>query len=785
MKQLLNLKTQTRSLLTRCVITLACTVVLGTPAAIAQTLKLKPGQQFSYETMERYVIRTQEHSSKNFYYSRYNYLVSGIEGDNYVIKVSPQQYLADGINGIVFDSSAPSAEQENELLAVVQNAVSKLNFTIVVNKTGKLMDIRDTAGAQAFITAKLTERNTFKVKNHDIIASEGPQVNYLDNFIYGSAQVFKASVKQPAGNNVTKAGAGVRSVRKKDAETGLIVISERDSTANKIFADTNKYESIKYSHRLQMVKGNVYPVYAEASRTIGYDNYYTPLNKAKRKLAVLLDEVLNNKGALGMHERAQRSIDSLDKLFKPDDWAYQGAKVYVLGFIGSNEYIQLLEKVPYAYLEKDGLVNVKLGRQLANGNTTQLRTALQILFTKMLWDKKYPSNVDNLCNDIHDNLGKQVKNAKDPRAIKKILDALMETEQLRIHAVNEILAGLKTYCRVKLATDAKQLTPYINFNYNSLYDKASRYRMLIFDELIKKQVPDSILTAYNDYTIEMVKGNIAAINSGDVPGMSKYRVEPFLGPRRVLYKKYLAEAYYRKSLLQKDRSVAYLQMAVDYLPNQQDLMNNRGGFERENAYVASKPYKELYMKAAESGALSPEQLLKQYVDLVVIEPERYPSLKEKYIKSFPAGDFKKFFNDALKEKLPSTPDFTLNDRSGKQLAMKDQKDKFTFVDFWGTWCGACVDEIHRVEALYKKGIAPGKLTVTTIACFDKKKNVDDFMEARKYTYPVLMSDGKVEKDFKVIGYPTKLLLLPNGTYLDIPYQADYKPIVEKYLAWEM
>ncbi|MGY3053189.1 hypothetical protein ACVWYG_001387 [Pedobacter sp. UYEF25] len=75
--------------------------------------------------------------------------------------------------------------------------------------------------------------------------------------------------------------------------------------------------------------------------------------------------------------------------------------------------------------------------------------------------------------------------------------------------------------------------------------------------------------------------------------------------------------------------------------------------------------------------------------------------------------------------------------------------------------------------------------VTTVACHDKKKNVDDFMAKTKYTYQVLMSDGKVEKDFKIRGYPTKLLFLPNGVYLTIPYLSNYQDILKKYLEWEI
>jgi hypothetical protein len=80
---------------------------------------------------------------------------------------------------------------------------------------------------------------------------------------------------------------------------------------------------------------------------------------------------------------------------------------------------------------------------------------------------------------------------------------------------------------------------------------------------------------------------------------------------------------------------------------------------------------------------------------------------------------------------------------------------------------------------------PEKLMVTTIACYDKKVLVDEFMEKKNFKYQVLMSDDKIEKKFKVASYPTKLLLLPNDVYLMIPSSNDYKAAVKKYVSWEL
>ena len=127
----------------------------------------------------------------------------------------------------------------------------------------------------------------------------------------------------------------------------------------------------------------------------------------------------------------------------------------------------------------------------------------------------------------------------------------------------------------------------------------------------------------------------------------------------------------------------------------------------------------------------------------------------------------------------------LKERKGTEVKNTDFKGKFTFIDFWGTWCGACVAEIDKIEDLYVNNPVPEKLNVTTIACYDKKTLVDEFMEKKGFKYQVLMSDDKIEKQFKVQSYPTKLLLLPNNVYLAIGFRDDYKAILKKYTEWEL
>jgi thiol-disulfide isomerase/thioredoxin len=54
------------------------------------------------------------------------------------------------------------------------------------------------------------------------------------------------------------------------------------------------------------------------------------------------------------------------------------------------------------------------------------------------------------------------------------------------------------------------------------------------------------------------------------------------------------------------------------------------------------------------------------------------------------------------ERRPSAPDFTLHNLEGKSVSLSDFKGKVVLVNFWATWCTACLKEIPDLVALQQK-----------------------------------------------------------------------------------
>lgn len=109
------------------------------------------------------------------------------------------------------------------------------------------------------------------------------------------------------------------------------------------------------------------------------------------------------------------------------------------------------------------------------------------------------------------------------------------------------------------------------------------------------------------------------------------------------------------------------------------------------------------------------------------------------------------------------PDFTLKTINGESFTLSSLKGKYVILDFWGSWCGWCIEAIPQLLEFAKKN--KDKVVVVAIACNDTderwraavaKYKMNDFIN-------VLDKEKKVSKLYKVRAFPTYLLISPQGT----------------------
>ena len=104
--------------------------------------------------------------------------------------------------------------------------------------------------------------------------------------------------------------------------------------------------------------------------------------------------------------------------------------------------------------------------------------------------------------------------------------------------------------------------------------------------------------------------------------------------------------------------------------------------------------------------------------------------------------------------------------SGDAFEFDSLKGNYVLIDFWGTWCGPCIEEMPKVKEYQEKH--KDKLTVLGINQGDTKEKIDKFITPNGYNWTHLM-DGKGDANFvfkfNVAGFPTKFIVDPKGKIL--------------------
>lgn len=123
---------------------------------------------------------------------------------------------------------------------------------------------------------------------------------------------------------------------------------------------------------------------------------------------------------------------------------------------------------------------------------------------------------------------------------------------------------------------------------------------------------------------------------------------------------------------------------------------------------------------------------------------------------------------ALESGDAPAPDFTLPSIDGGQVALSSFRGKWVILDFWGSWCIWCIKGFPALKEAYAK--YDGKVEVIGIDCGDSE---DAWKTAvAKYKLPWVhvynaASDNSVDKVYGIQGFPTKMIVNPEGKIVDI------------------
>ncbi len=247
----------------------------------------------------------------------------------------------------------------------------------------------------------------------------------------------------------------------------------------------------------------------------------------------------------------------------------------------------------------------------------------------------------------------------------------------------------------------------------------------------------------------------------------------------------LAYAYYSKYLFTKGvdsaNAAQYLAKAALCSPAGTAVGNDHSASDRLFLRNAKESYRDTYMEHLFDNR-DTVLALNNFVKLLNSAPKNIMAMERSYSKYFPKGDFKSFF---AKEVVPTwqiAPDFILKGIDGGQHTLGDYKNNWLLIDFWGTWCQPCRQEMPQINAFNHKLTDKDHTGIKflSVACRDNADKVKSYLSFNKFTIPVAMANDTIENQYHIMGYPTKILVSPNGRMIEVAFGDNWEEVIEQF-----
>ncbi|MDX2190766.1 MAG: TlpA disulfide reductase family protein [Bacteroidota bacterium] len=115
------------------------------------------------------------------------------------------------------------------------------------------------------------------------------------------------------------------------------------------------------------------------------------------------------------------------------------------------------------------------------------------------------------------------------------------------------------------------------------------------------------------------------------------------------------------------------------------------------------------------------------------------------------------------------PEFDLMDINGKKINLKDFVGKVVYIDFWGSWCSPCMQEMPNSKELKEKlKDIKDKIVFLYFNCFDTNEGMNNAIKDKQIEgIHIKLSTDQVANEYAINGFPTYFLLDKKGKVVKI------------------
>ncbi|MFS0576708.1 thiol-disulfide oxidoreductase ResA [Sporosarcina sp. 179-K 3D1 HS] len=145
------------------------------------------------------------------------------------------------------------------------------------------------------------------------------------------------------------------------------------------------------------------------------------------------------------------------------------------------------------------------------------------------------------------------------------------------------------------------------------------------------------------------------------------------------------------------------------------------------------------------------------------------------------------YSIASKEKVEvlvvgdKAPDFELVDLDGNKHRLSDYKGQGVFLNFWGTWCPPCKEEMPYMEKQYQVFKDKG-VQILAVDIAEPQLKVESFRDQYGLTFPIVIDKNKsVMETYNIGPLPTTVLIDPDGKIVHVEKRGMSEEVIKSFM----